>query len=557
MNRNSSSHFSATDNKINIGRSKFNRDSWTKTSMNVGDLVPFYVDEVLPGDTFDMKTSVVARMATLTAPVMDNCYLDTYFFFCPARLTWEHWKEFHGENNVNAWVNEQEYRVPSFTYNAEISGVDYAIRQFSVGDYMGLPIETNRFYGYTDGTEVQVLPLRAYHLIWNEWFRDQNLQAPVLINTGDVVDGEEALELMKLRKANKFHDYFTSALPEPQKGSAVMIPGLDNLPVLTASQSLVTSGEPLLMRAVEGGSLNGDLSVNGNRLVMSNDGTGLESFDKRLYPSNLFVDSNGATIDALRTAFQIQKLLWRDGNGGTRYTEILRSHFGVVSPDARLQRPEYLGGKRIALTMNQVIQQSATDPESQQTPLGNVGGISKTVDSFDGFTKSFTEHGYLIGVCCVRADHTYQQGYNRLWSRFNRFDFYYPELANIGEQAIKNKEIFAVGNEEKDNEVFGYQEAWAEYRYRPSYVTGAMRSFHDESMASLPSLGQWNYADVYASQPFLSASWIEEPTEFVNRTLAVQGTDIDHEMVFADFYFDLKCTRPMPVYSVPGLVDHF
>ena len=506
MNRNTSSHFSASDNKINIGRSKFDRNSWFKTSMNFGDLIPFYVDEILPGDTFDMKTSLVARMSTPIYPVMDNAYLDTYYFFVPARLVWEHWKEFNGENNSNAWASTFNQPIPSFNLMDEAGLLPYA---FSLPDYFGLPTITVSQSMGSNAVEVSALPFRAYQLIWNEWFRDQNLQQPLLIHTSDTVSDEEREKFMEVLKVNKFHDYFTSALPAPQKGPAVLIPGLNDM------------------------------------LVMENEDT-LSGYDLE-YPSQ----GTSMSIDALRTAFQIQKLLWRDGNGGTRYTEILRSHFGVVSPDGRLQRPEYLGGKRIPITINQVIQQSQGGQyDTNSTPLGNAGAISKTVDSFDGFTKSFTEHGYLIGVCCARTDHTYQQGINRLWTRRNRFDFYYPELANIGEQPILNKEIYVQGTDE-DEEVFGYQEAWAEYRYRPSYVTGALRSQYDQS------LDAWHYGDYYTSLPRLSAGWIAEPLENVNRTLAVQGTDRNHDQLIIDFYFDLTCTRPMPVYSVPGLVDHF
>lgn len=555
MNRNSSSHFSATDNRINIGRSKFNRNSWTKTTMNFGDLVPFYVDEILPGDTFDMNTSVLARLSTPKFPTMDNAYLDTYYFFVPARLVWEHWKEFNGENNVNAWTNTNEYLIPSFDYSYFAFEGDDNPYNFSTADYMGIPIDTFNFGGVGGINYINALPFRAYHLIWNEFFRDQNLQDPILINTGDSVDSGEFDDLMQLRKVCKFHDYFTSALPAPQKGPAVVIPGLDGLPVggidglsngFTSMNVVNDTGNPVgnaSLGATSGGNLGGSSGgTYGTKVSLSNLGT-LEGAGS----------ISGATIDALRTAFQIQKLLWRDGNGGTRYTEILRSHFGVVSPDARLQRPEYLGGKRIPLTMTQVIQQSATpnsDEGAVQTFLGSTGAYSKTTDAFHGFTKSFTEHGYLIGVCCARTDHTYQQGINRMWSRRSRFDFYYPELANIGEQPILNREIY-LQETAADDEVFGYQEAWAEYRYRPSYVTGAFRdTYHN-------SLGFATYADRYMEQPILSADWITEGLENVNKTLIVPGSEIDKNQLLLDFYFQLTCTRPMPVYSVPGLVDHF
>lgn len=554
MNRNSSSHFSASDNRINIGRSKFNRNSWTKTTMNFGDLVPFYVDEILPGDTFDMNTSVLARLSTPKFPTMDNAYLDTYFFFVPARLVWEHWKEFNGENNVNAWTNTSEYLVPAFDYSLFAyeggEGVPNPYN-FSTADYMGVPIDNGNLGGVGSINYINALPFRSYHLIWNEFFRDQNLQDPILINTGDSVSGAEFLDLMQLRKVCKFHDYFTSALPAPQKGPSVLIPGLEDVPVVTGDLSHGGPYYGLRWRQIDGDFV-GMATNNEGDLTLSLPASSAGS--NAVFPTNLYTgEALGATIDSLRTAFQIQKLLWRDGNGGTRYTEILRSHFGVVSPDARLQRPEYLGGKRIPLTMTQVVQQSATpnsEEDAVQTYLGSTGAYSKTTDAFHGFTKSFTEHGYLIGVCCARTDHTYQQGINRMWSRRSRFDFYYPELANIGEQPILNREIY-LQESAADDEVFGYQEAWAEYRYRPSYVTGAFRdTYHN-------SLGFATYADRYTEQPILSADWITEGLENVNKTLIVPGSETDKNQLLLDFYFQLTCTRPMPVYSVPGLVDHF
>ena len=554
MNRNSKSHFSATDNRINIGRSRFDRSSWWKGTMNTGDLVPFYVDEVLPGDTFDMKTSVLCRMSTPIFPVMDNAYLDTYFFFTPSRLVWDHFKQFMGENDVNSWTSSVDYEIPRGGLTGRMLNPDgYA---FTLVDYMGLPIPDVDVQGIDGSTfSVNILPFRAYQLIWNEWFRDQNLQDPVLIDKGDfngILQNSNLgnnRDIIALRRVNKFHDYFTSCLPAPQKGNAVLIPGFDgSVPVITSHVDHSSGPAALHFKGLSG---SGDVHLNGLGYLTGVSGSAM-SGEVALIPNNLYVGtSSGVTIDSLRAAFQVQKLLWRDANGGSRYTEIIRSHFGVVSPDARLQRPEYLGGKRIPITVNQVIQQSSTDDVS---PQGNTAAVSKTVDSFNGFTKSFTEHGYVIGVCCIRTDHTYQNGINRMWSRRDRLDFYFPEFAHLGEQAVLNQELFAAydlyGSDDNEK-VFGYQEAWAEYKMRPSYVTGAFRSNYPES------LDAWHYADDYPSLPSLSSEWIQEPIENVNRTLAVQADSNNHSQWLLDFYFDLKCTRPMPMYSVPGLVDHF
>lgn len=528
--------------------------------MNTGDLVPFYIDEVLPGDTFDMKTSVLCRMSTPIFPVMDNAYLDTYFFFVPNRLVWEHWKEFMGENNVNSWVSDIDYQIPAFNLT-DFLGED-SNYSFTLSDYFGLPIHSIAGVGSSDAP-VSLLPFRAYKLIWNEWFRDQNLQEPDYVDIYDeyleITDDvnanyfayEKFTDYNRLNRVNKFHDYFTSCLPAPQKGNAVLIPGFDgSVPVVTSNKAVSVLGKPALhfAKTIDSETFVGNrpLGVQGSGYAGLYGGQAAQYTSVSVAPDNLFVgSSSGVTIDALRAAFQVQKLLWRDGNGGSRYTEIIRSHFGVVSPDARLQRPEYLGGKRIPITVNQVVQQSSTNDVS---PQGNAAAISKTVDSFNGFTKSFTEHGFIIGVCCIRTDHTYQNGVNRMWSRQDRLDYYFPEFAHLGEQAVLNKEIYFGA---RNDEVFGYQEAWAEYKMRPSYVTGAFRSGYDQS------LDAWHYADDYSSVPYLSSDWIREPIENVNRTLAVQSDSENHAQWLLDFYFDLKTTRPMPMYSVPGLVDHF
>lgn len=553
MNRNVESHFALNPTRIDMSRSTFDRSSSVKTSFNVGDIVPFFLEEVLPGDTFNVRTSKVVRMQTLLTPMMDNVYLDSYYFFVPNRLVWNHWKEFNGENTESAWIPSTEYSVPQIT--APSAG-------WSVGtlaDYFGLPTGVG-------GLSVSALPFRAYALVMNEWFRDQNLQDPLVVpvddatvagvNTGNFVTDCAKGGLPYI--AAKYHDYFTSCLPSPQKGPDVTlsVASQGNLPVVpgkAVDTSLITSGMNVLSYTTGAVNAAGYLASVGGGAVYSGAGTPTvetPSANQFIAPSNLWAINSGnaivATINQLRMAFQIQKLYERDARGGTRYIEVLKSHFGVTSPDARLQRPEYLGGNRVPINVNQVIQQSGTGAGAD-TPQGTVVGMSQTTDSNHDFMKSFTEHGYIIGVMVARYDHTYQQGIERHWSRKTRFDYYWPVFSNIGEQAVLNKEIFAQGTA-KDNEVFGYQEAWSDYRFKPNRVTGEMRSAYEQS------LDVWHLADDYASLPSLSDSWIREDKNTVDRVLAVKST-VSNQL-FADIYVSNRATRPMPMYSVPGLIDH-
>ncbi len=547
MNRNVESHFALNPTRIDLSRSTFDRSASVKTSFNAGDIVPFFLEEVLPGDTFNVKSSKVVRMQTLLTPMMDNVYLDTYYFFVPNRLVWKHWKEFNGENTESAWIPETTYEVPQITAPA---GTGWSVG--TIADYFGIPTGVPNL-------SVSALPFRAYALIMNEWFRDQNLSDPLVVPDDDatvagVNTGTFVSDVAKGGKpyiAAKYHDYFTSCLPSPQKGPDVTIP---------VSGGATGSAIPVYSLAQDhdqtvSGFAGGPLKFNGGTTYYSSTGRRV-TFDPEgstnppQYPLNLYAVGESsvqmATINALRMAFQIQKLYERDARGGSRYIEILKSHFGVTSPDARLQRPEYLGGNRVPININQVIQQSGTGTGSS-TPQGTVVGMSQTTDSHADFIKSFTEHGFIIGVMVARYDHTYQQGLDRLWSRKDRFDYYWPVFANIGEQAVKNKEIYAQGNAE-DDQVFGYQEAWADYRYKPNRVTGEMRSAYAQS------LDVWHLADDYASRPSLSDSWIREDKSNIDRVLAV--TSENSNQFFADIYVQNRATRPMPMYSVPGLIDH-
>lgn len=535
-----------------IPRSVFDRSHGYKTTFNSGYLVPFYVDEVLPGDSFKLTATLFARLATPIVPFMDNLYLETFFFFVPNRLVWDNWQKFNGEQKNPGDLTD--FLIPT------VSGKN--VQNQTLWDYFGLPTNVNA------SLKVNALPFRAYNLIFNEWFRDENLQASLNVPTGD---GPDNLSDYNLVRRGKRHDYFTSCLPWPQKG-----PGVE----ISLGGSVPVSGDVSFYRQV--GSYHVDNGIAGvnnwsDRVLFKESVPfSIGSKDSNWNGSNAIpiqgafaasdphpnqisffagkygITSDGFTADLskatpisindLRQAFQIQKLYERDARGGTRYTEILRSHFGVISPDARLQRPEYLGGSSARISINPVQQTSAT---SDVTPQGNLAAYGVVSDSFHGFSKSFVEHGYVFGFVNVRADLTYQQGLNRMWSRQGRFDFYWPVLAHLGEQAVLNKEIFAQGTA-VDDEVFGYQERYAEYRYYPGQITGKFRSTDPHPLDS------WHLAQHFSTLPTLSSQFIEDNPP-VGRVVAVTS---EPQFLF-DSYIRLKCARPMPVYSVPGLVDHF
>lgn len=565
MNRNNERHFNQVP-ETHVSRTRFKRDQNILTTFDAGKLIPFYVDEVLPGDTFSVDTAAIIRMTTPKYPVMDDAYIDFYYFYCPNRILWDNFKRFMGEADETPWMPTKTYKVPKIIiYNEEGGAVRGYPDENTILDYMGVPAKAIQA-GKTGRIEVNALPIRAYVKIWNEFFRDQNVGNPAVLNTGDEdeeyragsgneseVSEEKILEYAHrggyCLPVNRFHDYFSSCLPYPQRGPEV------NIPIQLEGTAPVYAGDK--KRAVtqtdwNNLSLNSTLDENWNNTkngirldkggtIISSELSEMPGNQISLHTSLYEASTVNVTINELRQAFAIQHYYEALARGGSRYREQVRALFGVSISDKTVQIPEYLGGGRYHVNMNQIVQTSGQEADNG-TPIGETGAMSVTPVSESSFTKSFEEHGFVIGVMCVRHDHSYQQGLERFWSRSDRLDYYFPQFANLGEQPVKKKEILLTGTT-TDDETFGYQEAWADYRMKPNRVSGKMRSNAEGT------LDFWHYADNYEKVPTLSQEWMKEGKNEIARTLIVQN----EPQFFGAIRVMNKTTRCMPLYSVPGL----